>query len=140
MSWDILVQAAKFSPPPVAEMPKDWHGDVLGTGDEVRAKISLAIPGVNWTDPTWGVFDGDGFYFEFNMGKKESCDNFMIHVHGGGDAVSLLLYLAEQCGWYLLDTSEGEWLHRMPNAEKGWKGFQVFRDGVLGQSTLPEGE
>jgi len=88
MSWDISVYAAKFPPPPVAEMLNDWRGDVLGRTDEVRTRISASIPGVNWSEPTWGVFEGDGFSFEFNMGKTEPCDHFMIHVRGGGDVVS----------------------------------------------------
>src|SRR5262249_8731671 len=33
MSWDVSVFAAKVPPPAVAEIPKDWRGEVLVTLD-----------------------------------------------------------------------------------------------------------
>jgi hypothetical protein len=115
-------------------MPGDWKGALLGPAAAVREAISMALPGVDWTDPTWGLFEGNGFSFEFNMGKAEPSDGFMIHVRGGGDAVTALMELASQCGWYLLDTSTGEWMHHAENPAEGWEGFQAFRDSVI-QST-----
>jgi hypothetical protein len=109
---------------------------MLGTGDQVRGKISACLPGVNWSDPIWGIYDGDGFSYEFNLniGRNEPCDGFMVHVRGSGDAVSLLLRLSERCGWYLLDTSQGEWLHHCSDTEEGWHRFQVYRDRMLGRT------
>jgi hypothetical protein len=134
MSWDVSVFAAKVPPPPVSEMPDDWRGETLGTAADVRNKISAVLPKVDWGDPTWGIYDGDGFSFEFNVGRKDPSEGFMVHVRGGGDAVSLLLQLAERWSWYLLDTSQGEWLHHCSNAEAGWRGFLAYRDRVLRQS------
>jgi hypothetical protein len=140
MSWDVSVFAAKVPPPPVAEMPDDWRGEIIGTRDDVRAKISACIPGVNWSDPTWGVVDGEGFSFEFNVGRKEPNDGFIIHVRGGENAVPVLTRLGEQCGWYLLDCSQGEWLHYCSDTDSGWEGFQAYRDRVLGRTSSQGGE
>lgn len=137
MSWDISVFAAKVPPPPVAEMPADWRGETFGAIDNVRRKISICLPAVDWSDPTWGKYDGDGFSLEFNVGDKESdeqSDGFMVHVRGGGDAATTLLALGRRWGWYLLDCSQGEWLHHCADVEAGWKGFQTFRDRVLDRS------
>ena len=134
MSWDVSVFAAKVAPPPVQDMPDDWKGDVLGTRADVRAKITACLPTVAWSDPTWGTFEGEGFCYEFNVGLEDPCDGFMIHVRGGGDAVAPLLDLAQRWGWYLLDTSQGEWMHHCPEAGAGWQGFQAYRDAVLGRS------
>jgi hypothetical protein len=140
MSWDLFVFGAMTPPPRVSEMPADWCGMSLGAGDAVREKISACISGVDWSDPTWGHFRGDGFSFEFNMGRKEPLDGFKIHVRGGGDAVAALLRLAEQTNWYLLDCSEGEWLHHCSNPESGWQAFQAYRDHVHGLSSPQSGE
>ncbi len=139
MSWDVWVFAAKAPPPSVAEKADYWRGDILGALDQVRRKISACLPGVNWSDPAWGIYKGDGFSFEFNIGSKEPSDGFMIHVRGGGDAVAPLVQLAEGCNWYLFDCSQGEWLHHCSQREAGWNGFQAYRDRVLGRSE-PQGK
>jgi hypothetical protein len=96
----------------------------------VRRKISACLPGVDWSDPTWGMYEGDGFSFEFNM-SRDPVTSFMIHVRGGGDAVARLLELASAHPWYLLDCSEGEWFHHCEHPEAGWQGFQEYRERVF---------
>lgn len=131
MSWDISVMAARTPPPPVADMPNDWMVETLGPLPEVRAKISACLPATSWSDPNWGVFDGEGYSYEFNIGGREPCLGFMVHVRGGGQAVGPLIELATRYGWYMLDCSQGEWLHHCANPEAGWKGFQAYRDHCL---------
>lgn len=131
MSWDVSVFAAKVPPPPVSEMRDDWRGELLGTAAEVRAKISECLSEVDWTDPTWGIYEGNGFSLEFNTGRKDPSNGFMVHVRGGGNAVAAILRLADCEGWYLLDCSQGEWIHHCSDAEAGWEEFQTYRDEVL---------
>jgi len=128
MSWDILFYAANEPPPPVAQMPGDWKGQPLGSLKDVRAKISSSLPTVDWSDPTWGIFEGVGYSYEFNVGKKEPCDSFGVHIRGTGDAVGPLVKLAQSCGWYVLDISQGEWLHHCASEQAGWERFQAYRD------------
>jgi hypothetical protein len=135
MSWDISVFASKEAPPAVADMPDEWRWEVLGSCAEVRHKISECLPGVDWSDPSWGVYEGEGFSFEFNIGRKELSDGFMVHVRGGGDAIAPLLILSERNSWYLLDCSQGEWLHQCSDVDAGWEGFQAYRDKVLGRTS-----
>lgn len=114
-------------------MPQDWRGDVMGVQAEIRQEISTILVGVDWSDPTWGLYDGDGYSFEFSMGKDDPSDGFMIHVHGSGPALSDLLKICERTGWFMLDCSQGEWLHHCDDQEAGWKGFQAYRDRVLSE-------
>jgi hypothetical protein len=111
-------------------MPADWHGEIIGSQAEIRQKISEVLPGVDWSDLKWGIFEGDGFSYEFNIGAEEPSQSFMVHVRGGGSAIEPLLGLAQARGWYLLDCSQSEWLHHCDNPEAGWLGFQNFRDRV----------
>jgi hypothetical protein len=133
MSWDVSVVAAKIPPPPVDQMSDDWRSDLLGSVAEVRAKIRTCLPAVDWTDVAWGIYEGYGFSLEFNIGGKDPSDGFMIHVRGGGDAIAPLLQLAERWSWYLLDCSQGEWLHHCGEASAGWQEFQAYRHRVMRQ-------
>ena len=76
----------------------------LGTGDEVRSRISAHLPGVDWSDPTWGQYGGDGFTFEFSVGPEEPVVTFAVHVRGSGDALADLLRFAVPNGWALGQT------------------------------------
>ena len=141
MSWDVSIFAADSTPPPVEEMPDDWRGVSLGSAEEVRSAITKCLGSVDWSDPTWGQYEGEGFSFEFNivrMCEGEDTTGFMIHVRGGGDALAKLVKLSEATGWYLLDCSQGEWLHHCEDHEAGWKGFQGYRDRVLAKSSEHE--
>ena len=131
MSWDVMIFALPSPPPRFAEMPDGWDGDPLGPADEVRSRISKLLPEVSWSDPTWGIYEGNGFSYEFNMGTDEPIANVMVHVRGGGDATKPLLQLAQEYGWCLLDTSTTEWLHHADRLEAGWETFQAYRDKVL---------
>lgn len=130
MSWDISFCSAESPPPPVAEMPSDWRGSDFGKPDDVREKISKSLPSVDWTDPSWGLYEGESFSYEFNLGLESPCTDFMVHVRGGGAAVGPLLDLARRWGWYMLDTSQGEWVHHIADSEAGWVEFQKYRDRV----------
>jgi hypothetical protein len=138
MSWDVVLIAANDVPPPVADMPSGWSGESLGSHAQVRAKIDACIPDVDWSDPNWGVYEGAGFTFEFNIGREEQSEGIMVHVRGSGAAVPPLLSLASRCGWFLLDLTQGEWLHHCESPEAGWQEFQAFRDRALGQSSIDE--
>lgn len=131
MSWDVSVFSCKTPPPPMDQIPDDWRADVMGSGDEVRGKISQFLAGVDWSDPTWGSYRGGGFSFEFNLGSKEPLEGFMVHVRGGGDAVAALVKFAKPNNWYLLDCSTGDWINNDNPSEEGWKGFQAYRDRVI---------
>lgn len=131
MSWDVSVFAFKEPPTPIDQMPKDWRPPVMGTGDEVRSLISTYLFGVDWSDPTWGLYEGDGFSFEFSMGSDELIDNFAVHVRGSGDAVADLMKFAVPNGWYVLDWSSGDWLDPGKPCEESWKKFQAYRDRIV---------
>jgi hypothetical protein len=132
MSWDISVFAAADAPPPVAQMPNDWRGTILGSFEGVRAQISRMFSDVDWSDCSWGRCDRKEFSLEFNLGQKDPVDGFMIHVRGGsGVVVKLLIDFARSTGWYLLDCSGGEWFHHHPNPEGSWQEFQEYRNRAL---------
>jgi hypothetical protein len=138
MSWDLVVFdfEAAYSDPKTrtAIFPDKWEPPAIAAGKIVRAKISEALPKVNWVDPTWGTVDDHDFSLEFNMGGEEVISNFMIHARG--HATPAVLALMSATGWRILDTTTGKWMHETANPDEGREAFQGYLDTVLeGQAT-----
>jgi hypothetical protein len=128
------------SPKPMKQMTESDRPLVMGTPAEVRKKIDNGLPGVDWSDPTWGVYFGDGFSLEFSMCDEPELNRFVVHVRGGGDAIGALLQVAVPNRWSLLDGSTGEWIDPKNPSQAGWLGFQAFRDQALGPRGQENGE
>ena len=134
MSWDVLVCNYYGSPPKDMEnLPDDHKPDPLGSASTVRMSISQNLPGVDWSDPTWGIYDGDEFSIEFNTGEEDPINSIMLHVRGGGDAIAAMLQFANPNKWSLLDFSTGQFLDPENPSQQGWEDFQAFRDKALDQ-------
>lgn len=132
MSWDVMVFNFRGSPPDdIENLPDDFQFEPLGKAASVRAAISQSLPGTDWSDPTWGQFEGEGFSIEFNLGNEATLDNFMMHVRGGGDAIAAILKFVVPNQWSLLDCSTGEFIDPENPSQEGWEGFQEFRDHVF---------
>lgn len=114
-------------------MPKDWVGRPMGSPSFIRQCISEVLPGVDWSDENWGRYDGGDFSLEFSVDTMNPSDGFGVFVHGSGDAVAPIVKIAQQFDWYVLDTSEGEWIHHCRDTSSGWHKFQAYRDYVIGR-------
>ena len=129
MSWDVLIMNYHGKPPKFEEIVGD--PEPLGPAEEVRQAISAALPGVDWTNPTWGLYGGDGFTFEFNSGAEDPISTIMVHVRGSGNAVESLYKLAVPTNWSLLDCSTSEFLDLQNPSRSAWKDFQAYRDKII---------
>lgn len=105
----------------------------LGPAGQVRRKIAKHLPSVDWSDATYGVFEGAGFTIELNAGDDDPIDSMMLHVRGEGDVIAALLKFANPNGWALLDCSTSEFLDPKDRSAEGWEGFQTFRDKAIGR-------
>lgn len=131
MSWDVMAFKLEAEVRSLDALD-DSKMRSMGSTGETRANISACLPGVDWSDPTWGIYDGNGFSFEFNVGADQpEMNNFMVHVRGGGDAVSDLLKFSVPNGWSLFDCSTSEFIDPKSPSSEGWKEFQAFRDKVV---------
>jgi hypothetical protein len=126
MSWTVSALGGvwPFPDDPAYEPP------ALGSGDEVRVRISAHLPGVDWSVPTWGLYAGDGFTFELSVGPEEPVVSFAVHVRGNGDPIANLLQFAVPNGWHLIDWSTGEAIDPALPSYAGWHGWQAYRDRI----------
>lgn len=141
MSWDVMVMRFEGGTPNIAELESGARAPMpLGPAAEVRQAISRHLSSVDWSDPAWGIYDGDGFSIEFNAGSDDPIDSIMLHVRGGGDAIAAALSFAIPNGWSLLDCSSGDFINSENPSQEGWEGFQDFRDQVLDRLKPPTEE
>jgi hypothetical protein len=138
MSWDVMLFKFKGVLPKSAEEIEEANMVPLGPSTQVREAISSTLPGVNWSDPFWGVVDGPGFSIEFNTGKEEPIKSIMLHVRGSGNAVPAIMAFAVPAGWSAFDCSTGEFLDPVKPSDEGWKKFQAYGDQMI-RSRSPAG-
>ncbi len=131
MSWDVMIMNYGGEPPDFAS--DDEEPDPLGPGTQVRESISRHLPGVDWSDPTWGTYASDEFTIEFNVDGSSVVDTIMLHVRGGGDPLSAILRFSKPNKWSLLDTTSGEFVDADDASSEGWNDFQQFRDSAADQ-------
>jgi hypothetical protein len=130
MSWDVMIYDIGGNLPSSIEQFDESTARDLGTTESVRSTISEALPETDWSDQAWGIYDGDDYFFEFNIGNDDMVDSFMVHVRGGGDAISGLIKVIALKNWTILDCSTGEFIDPKKPNQKGWQDFQEFQNRV----------
>ncbi|WP_238649405.1 hypothetical protein [Paenibacillus piscarius] len=119
------------------EAPEEQQPPVppLGQRDDIIAKLSRAIPQLDYRDKAWGILEGEGFSIEFNTGDEELVDSIMLHVRGGGEVMETLRLICGTLEAYALDTSDTGYIdfEQPEAAEQSWEQFQKYRDQVLNQ-------
>ena len=134
MSWDVMVCNYNGTPPNnIENLPDDHKPPPLGMTGTVRNSISRYLPDVDWSDPTWGIYDGDEFSIEINTGDEDLIDSIILHVRGDGNAIDAMLQFANPNKWSLLDLSTGKYLDPKNPSQEGWENYKAFRDKALDQ-------
>jgi len=76
MSWDIFVQDVPSEAMRVADIPSDYRPSLIGKRSEIIHAIIDVIPTADFSDPSWGLIDGEDWSIEVNLGQKDDryCD------------------------------------------------------------------
>ncbi|MGD9127150.1 MAG: hypothetical protein PVH19_07195 [Planctomycetia bacterium] len=130
MSWDVLLFNFEGDPPNFEEVPDDFRPPSMGDAQAVREAIDKVVPNVDWSDPAWGIVEGNGWSIEFNHQENGDTDQVMLHVRGGGNPITTIVNLCKANNWSAFDLSTGEFIDLSTPSEDGWVGFQAYRDKV----------
>lgn len=103
MSWDIFAMDVPGEFKSVEEIPFDFQPKSLGTRSAVISKIKQVIPTADFSDPAWGLIDGDDWSIEVNVGRDEECDCVTLHVRGGDEAVAAVASILDGLGIRAID-------------------------------------
>jgi hypothetical protein len=137
MSWDVMIlNLRNASPAPSVQAIEKTDVQPLGPAAEVRELISSSLPGVDWSEPSWGRFrdSRNELWIEINTGKDDPIEHMMLHDRGTGDAISAIMAVIRPRAWSAVDCTTGEFLDPDDPSDAGWRRFQEFRDQVVGRS------
>ena len=90
MSWDVFVQDLPAGIESVGDIPDDFVPRDLGPRAAIVQAIQRAVPSIDFTDPTWGRIEGQGYAIEINIREDDPVRSFAFHVRGGDDAAEVV--------------------------------------------------
>lgn len=132
MSWDVLFVAA---PPGIRSLDDLAEVEVppLGPRAAVVQAVRDALPASDWSDPSWGRLEGDGFSIELNVGDGDPVESIMLHVRGGDGALAVIRQVAAALGRPAIDCGAGTVIDfDAPDAAEGLHAWREYRDRVVG--------
>jgi len=131
MSWDIFVRDIPPTAQSVDDIPDDFVPRPLGSRAEIIHLIGEVVPGVDFSDPSWGTFEGPDFSVEFNIGAAGVVDCLALHVRGGDAAAGLVADLLLRCGWRAFDPSSESGIFDPGTAVQSLQRWRAYRDHVV---------
>ena len=130
MSWDLFAQDF----PKVAsvdQIPDDFRPSPVGARDALIAKVKAVFLDSDFSDPSWGLLERDGWSIEINLGEDAICEDFALHVRGGGPgAIHGVGVILDATGSRAIDAQTGEFFD-VEAAEASFERWQEYRDKVV---------
>ncbi len=101
MAWDVWLQSAK-------------KGGVLGSLSQVLQLLKDNVPGINLSNPTYGIVDQKDLAMEFIIGKEDPVKGIMLSIHAAGDSEKIeetIKTLCKNTTWRAKNMATGGFLH-----------------------------
>jgi len=135
VSWDVLI----LHPESASEPPEDRPRlKPLGMADEVRRAVSRALPGVDWTEPVEGIYDGRAYTIDVQLPSRGVVDSIGLHVRGIGNPLPAIVRLCRQNGWVAFDSAAGTFVDLEDPG--GWESSFLRRAQLQALAQLHRGE
>jgi hypothetical protein len=129
MSWDIFAVNVPLVFESIEEIPSDFKPKPLGKRSVVIARIKRIVPTADFSDPSRGQIEKDGWSIELDMGNDETCEDFAFHVRGDGDeAVEVVARILDGLGIRGFDPQAGRLFVTGPSAIASFNAWRAFRD------------
>jgi hypothetical protein len=129
MSWDTILLRLPAGVTSFNDLPEDFDS-VLAPLPEVLDAVSRHVPGVDLSDPTWGILEHDEYSIEFSIGEEDPCTSLMLHVRGTEAALEPIRHLCNATGWQAFDCSDGELIDWSADPGKGLRAWRAYREQV----------
>jgi hypothetical protein len=131
MSWDIFVQDIPPTAQNIDDIPQNFAPQPLGLRADILRRIQAVVPEADFSDPSWGTYEGPDFSVEFNIGDDSTVDGLALHVRGGDAAAGFVADLLLQCGWRAFDPSSQSGIFDPAAALHSLQRWRKYRDHVL---------
>jgi hypothetical protein len=130
MSRDIFVQDLPLEAKCVADIPSDFRPVPVGKRTEIINCISGVVPTADFSDPSWGLIDGNDWSIEVNLGPDEECRSFAFHVRGGDAAAGVVAAILQKLNLRALDSQTGEFFVAGHEAIESFGRWKKYRDDL----------
>jgi hypothetical protein len=110
---------------------------LIGNRTDIIMAIQSVIPSADFSNPSWGVIDGDGWSIEINVGDKEECKGFAFHVRGGEAACGVIDAILTRLNLRAIDPgSETGFFVASPEAARSFEKWRRYRNQIIGVREL----
>lgn len=123
MSWDIIIQQFPPAARRVADIPDTFSAGPIGRRADVIARLKAAVPGADFSDPSWGVLKAEGYSIEFGLGDDDPAYGLTLHVRGSDDVLPVVARVIDAVGMRAIDSWTGEFFDPQSAAQSlaGWR-------------------
>jgi hypothetical protein len=108
MSWDIFVQDIPVDAKTVDEIPDSFVPAPIGQRSNIIEEIQKIAPFADFSDPAWGIIEGEDFSIEVNLGDNESVKDFAFHARGSDTAAGLISDILKHLNLRAFDSGTGD--------------------------------
>ena len=131
MSWDAIAMDFPANAKSVKEIPDNFKPRSLGNRTFLISKIKEIVPYANFSDPSWGIVEDDGWSIELSLGKEENCESVAFHVRGGEAAIGVVAGLLDHLGIRAVDCQTSEFFVADTSAIESFRKWRAFRDQIV---------
>ncbi len=119
MSFDIVILQPTHSPEPLGSIEEVKGAFPLGTPGEIRAQLDLAVPGIDWSSETAGVYNApEGFALEISIPDETRPSSVHVGLHFGSQ-------------WEGAGSAAFDHVVRALYQTHGWQSFAVSDNSAL---------
>ncbi|TXK74515.1 hypothetical protein FU659_29170 [Paenibacillus sp. N3.4] len=127
MSWDVMFMKLPYKVTKVEEINEDII-QVIGDRKEIVVILNEIFPDVDFTDPSWGGLDREGYSIEFNIPEEVNVTAVTLHVRGNNESIRALKEIHDKTGWTAMDETIIDF---SSNPERGLEEWRSYRDHVV---------
>jgi hypothetical protein len=130
MSWDIFVQKIPADARTLDDIPADFRPASIGQRSDIISKVKEVAPSADFSNPAWGVIEGDDYSIEVNLGSGEEVMSFVFHVRGSGEAANVVADILRRLGLRGLDSGTGN-IFDPDRASSGFEEWRRYREQAV---------
>ena len=136
MSWDLFVQDLPAEAKTVRDIPPDFKPRLIGKRTDIITAIQAVVPIADFSNPSWGVIDGDGWSIEINIGDKEECRGFAFHIRGGDAAIGVVDAILKRLNLRAIAPgSDSGFFEPGPKAVQSFEKWRAYRDQIASRES-----
>jgi len=134
MSWDIFVQDLPPDAKSVADIPSGFRPESIGKRSMIIEGIKELVPTADFSDPTWGLIDGEDWSIEISIRPEEDCRGFVFHVRGGDAAAGTVAAILQHLQLRALDSQTGGFFVAGADAVESFRKWRIYRDKLTNRN------